>query len=70
MTNLINDGWSFAKLPGGSTYQDALNASFAPVDLPHDWLIWQKELYETSDGWYRRTLTVPCLSFVWAPSRI
>ena len=59
MTHLINDGWSYAKLPHGSSYQDALNAPCAPVDLPHDWLIWQKELYETSDGWYRRTLTVP-----------
>ena len=60
MTTLINDGWSFAKLPSGSTYEDAMDAAFAPVDLPHDWLIWQADkLYETSDGWYRRALHAP-----------
>lgn len=60
MTTLINDGWSFAKLPTGSTYEDAMDAAFAPVDLPHDWLIWQADkLYETSDGWYRRALHAP-----------
>ncbi len=40
MRKLINDGWLFAKLPAGSTLEDAEKAEFVPVDLPHDWLIW------------------------------
>ena len=57
MRKLINDGWFFAKLPPGSTLSDAEKAGFEPVDLPHDWLIWQEnDLYETADAWYRRTL--------------
>lgn len=60
MERLFNDGWQFAKLPTGSTLEQARQAAFAPVDLPHDFLIGQhNDLYETADGWYRRTLTVP-----------
>lgn len=57
---LFNDGWQFVKLPIGSTYADAQAAAWTAVDLPHDFLIPQENnLYETSDGWYRRTLHVP-----------
>ena len=57
MKKRINDGWSFAKLPSGSSFADAEKAPFQPVDIPHDWLIWQEnDLYETADAWYRRTL--------------
>ncbi len=57
MKILINDGWLFAKLPNGSTLSDAENAVFTPVDLPHDWLIWQADnLYESADAWYMREL--------------
>ncbi len=57
MRQLINDGWSFAKLPAGSTRADAERAEYVPVDLPHDWLIWQEnDLYESADAWYRRTI--------------
>ena len=60
MEQLLNDGWSFAKLPNGSTLSDARNAEFHPVDLPHDWLIWQAEdLYESADAWYVRKLNIP-----------
>ena len=60
MERLFNDGWSFAKLPVGSTLEDASAAEWKPVDLPHDWLIAQSDdLYESGDGWYRRTLNVP-----------
>ena len=59
MRKLINDGWSFAKLPAGSTLEDVKHASFEPVDLPHDWLIWQEDLYETADAWYRREIELP-----------
>ncbi|MBR6442214.1 MAG: DUF4982 domain-containing protein [Clostridia bacterium] len=59
MRKLMNDGWLFAKLPAGSTLEDAEKAEFVPVDLPHDWLIWQTDLYETADAWYRRELELP-----------
>ena len=60
MQILINDGWLFAKLPTGSTVCDAEKAKFVPVDLPHDWLIWQgNDLYESADAWYRRTIELP-----------
>ena len=56
MKQLINDGWSFVKLACGSTLEDALKACFEPVDLPHDWLIWQEDLYESADAWYQRKI--------------
>ena len=59
MHTLINDGWLFAKLPCGSTRNDAEKASYEPVDLPHDWLIGQKDLYESADAWYRRFIDLP-----------
>lgn len=59
MEQRLNDGWLFAKLPNGSTLCDARKADFQPVDLPHDWLIWQAEdLYESADAWYIRTLDI------------
>ena len=59
MYMLLNDGWSFVKLPNGSTPEDAEKASFEQVDLPHDWLIGQDDLYESADAWYRRELVLP-----------
>lgn len=60
MERLFNDGWSFAKLPIESTWEDAAQADYTPVDLPHDFLIADHQnLYETAAGWYRRTLLVP-----------
>ncbi|MCH5286354.1 MAG: DUF4982 domain-containing protein [Christensenellaceae bacterium] len=58
MERLLNDGWSFVKLPCDAPLDEA--ARWEPVDLPHDFLIGQAEdLYESCDGWYRRVLTVP-----------
>lgn len=60
MERLFNDGWSFVKLPVGSTLEDTVAAEWKIVDLPHDWLIAQSDdLYESGDGWYQRTLNVP-----------
>jgi beta-galactosidase len=58
MTRLINGGWEFLKLPNGSSITDAKSSSgWVPVDLPHDWLIWQADnLYESADAWYRRSI--------------
>ena len=61
MKKLLNDGWSFLKLPYGSSLSDAEGSSaWISVDLPHDWLIWQQDdLYESADAWYRRELFIP-----------
>lgn len=48
MLHKLNDGWQFAK---------GTPENFIPVSIPHDWLIYDPQnLYETSIGWYRRTL--------------
>jgi len=50
---LFNDGWEFAK--SGLDAEDCSGLSFTPVDLPHDWLIYNTlDLYEDSIGWYRK----------------
>lgn len=52
---LFCDNWEFAKTPLGTEYSEELD--FAPVDIPHDWMIYDTgNLYETSTGWYRRVL--------------
>lgn len=54
---LFNDGWEFAK--SGLEAADWSRLAFAPVDLPHDWLIYDTlNLYENSIGWYRKAVTL------------
>lgn len=70
-TQLFNDGWEFAKyslegldeteiaaVVGEEPFADLTHMPelvFEPVDLPHDWLIYNTEkLYENSVGWYRK----------------
>ncbi len=57
MKTLFNDGWSFALLPVDSTFEDIkAGTEFKPVDLPHDWLIYDTEnLYASGTGCYRKT---------------
>jgi beta-galactosidase len=51
---LFNDGWMFAKT--GLDADSWRGLAFVPVDLPHDWLIWDtRNLYENGIGWYRKT---------------
>ncbi len=53
---LFNDGWEFAK--SSLEVTDCTTLNFTPVDLPHDWLIYNTlDLYENSIGWYRKTCT-------------
>lgn len=57
-TRLFNDGWRFSKQPVGTTWEEIPDKeqAFAPVDLPHDWLIYNTaDLYENSVGWYRKS---------------
>ena len=59
MKQLWNDGWYFVKLPSHSTLEQMDAAVMTPVVLPHDWLISQsQDLYESSDGWYRKEFEV------------
>ncbi len=54
---LLCDNWEFSKNPIDTEYSD--NLKWTRVDIPHDWLIYNtKDLYETSTGWYRRTLNI------------
>ena len=51
---LWNDNWYFAKTELGVKWEDRQiwEAKMQPVDLPHDWLIYDtKNLYEDSIGW-------------------
>ncbi|MBQ8800640.1 MAG: DUF4982 domain-containing protein [Lachnospiraceae bacterium] len=57
---LWNDGWGFCEMPIGTEANDVLegNVAWNPVDLPHDWLIYDaKELYRDGEGWYRKTFS-------------
>lgn len=54
---LFNDGWEFAK--SHLAVNDHTQLEFSPVDIPHDWLIYNTlDLYENSIGWYRKTFTI------------
>ncbi|HON13904.1 MAG TPA: glycoside hydrolase family 2 TIM barrel-domain containing protein [Treponema sp.] len=49
---LFNNGWTFAKTP--LDVQDWKDLQFFPVELPHDWLIYNTDnLYESGIGWYQ-----------------
>lgn len=51
---LLNHGWEFTLMP-----PDQKPEGFKPVDIPHDWLIYDaKNLYKNGDGWYRRKLDI------------
>ncbi|MBD5454872.1 MAG: glycoside hydrolase family 2 protein [Lachnospiraceae bacterium] len=55
---LWNEGWSFLKTPAGTGFDQAKarEQEFMPVDIPHDWLIYDAlNLYEDSTGWYRKS---------------
>ena len=52
---LWNENWSFLKTAAGTIYEEAVKRKqeFVPVDIPHDWLIYDSlNLYEDSTGWY------------------
>lgn len=50
---LFNDGWEFAK--SNLEVTNSTHLQFEPVDIPHDWLIYNTlNLHENSIGWYRK----------------
>ena len=59
MRTLFNDNWTFLELPVGTELADAqkeaASGRFAPVQIPHDWLIGDsRDLYRDGTGWYRK----------------
>lgn len=55
---LWTNGWYFLKTPLNTTWEQMQERreEFLPVELPHDWLIYDsKNLYEDSFGWYRKS---------------
>jgi beta-galactosidase len=58
---LFNDGWEFTKQELHTSLEviNGCNIIWTPVDIPHDWLIYNTaNLYETSEGWYRKTFSL------------
>lgn len=55
---LWNNDWSFLKTSLDVSYEEAAarKAEFAPVDIPHDWQIYDTlNLYGDGIGWYRKS---------------
>ncbi len=55
---LWTDGWSFLKTAPDTTLEEIRKRKkeFQPVELPHDWLIYDaKNLYEDGFGWYKKS---------------
>lgn len=56
-----SDGWLFCKQPLHTDFATvaAGDLTWTPVTVPHDWLIEDsRNLYESGEGWYRKTLTL------------
>lgn len=60
---LFTEGWSFLKTPLNTSREEIIDRfnQFEPVEIPHDWLIYDAQnLYEDSFGWYRKIIENPC----------
>lgn len=55
----FDNGWEFALLENGTGYDNAVKADFKPVEIPHDWLIYDtNNLYKNGEGWYKKSFSV------------
>lgn len=56
----FDNGWEFVLLENGAGYDKAASSDgFKPVEIPHDWLIYDtNDLYKNGEGWYRKTFEV------------
>ncbi len=55
MKTLFNEGWLFAKTVADHSKENDWSGEYAPVQLPHDWLIHNTcALYETGFGRYKK----------------
>ncbi len=53
---LFCDGWSFREAPLDTSYADAVAGKFTPVEIPHDYMIYDVDaLYRDGEGWYKKT---------------
>lgn len=65
---LWNDNWMFCEKPLETPANEVWRNvnDWQPVDLPHDWLIYDAEdLYRDGEGWYRK-----CFSYVPSEERV
>ena len=62
--HLWNDGWQFREMElTEEAYQLPGDEGFVPVDIPHDWLIYDTfNLYRDSIGWYCKDFVMEDLS--------
>ncbi len=63
---LFNNGWYFLKTGLDAGYGQTLErlSDFQPVDIPHDWLIYDTaNLYQDSMGWYCKSFTLEAEAF-------
>ncbi|MCL2264404.1 MAG: DUF4982 domain-containing protein [Treponema sp.] len=59
MKKLFCNDWVFSMTDTGKDIKDINSFDFKPVDLPHDWLIYDvNKLYETSLGWYKKNFKI------------
>lgn len=57
---LFNNGWTFQKRPLDGGLDTLAMDDFSPVEIPHDWLIYDTlNLYEDGEGWYRKVFQRP-----------
>ena len=58
---LWNENWLFCEKPLGTPGKEVFgnsNMDLQPVDLPHDWLIYDTEdLYRDGEGWYQKSFS-------------
>jgi hypothetical protein len=57
---LFNDNWKFMAKELNSLFPEiedtASESGWAEVELPHDWLVWNKrDSYKSQEGWYKKS---------------
>ncbi len=63
MKQLFNDNWTFLKRPYGTDLSDFMKSSeWIPVDLPHDWMIYDVRDMSDTTGCYKKTFAVRDIS--------
>jgi len=58
---LFNDGWEFTKQALGTKIEDIIHRDelWQPVDIPHDWMIYDTQyFFESCEGWYRKRFDI------------
>lgn len=61
----FTDGWKFYRTELSASLEEVMGEAdqFEPVEIPHDWLIYDTEnLYRDGCGWYRKKFYLPPVS--------